>query len=149
MFLYPWQWLRNPVAVAKHSGPCQREWTMKISRGRPSLVGWVAMGNLVLLAATIAILRCTGAELVFIEWLTLALCVPLNWVCLVVPRLGGPHPIEILAFLALAPINAYLWARLVTWPLRRRRRDSGRSKEQTGAPATPPPPPEGESGARP
>ena len=77
-----------------------------------------------LLVLLIAILRCAGAELVFLEWLVLALCIPLNWLLFLLPALGGPHPLGILAFIALAPINAYLWARLVTWPFRRRMRDT-------------------------
>jgi len=91
---------------------------MRITKGRPSVVGLAAMGNLVLLAALIALLRCDGPEPLFLEWLVLALCFPLScWFALLAP-LGGPDSLVSFVFIALAPINAYLWARLVTWPFR-------------------------------
>ena len=109
---------------------------MRIIRGRPSVVGVAAMSNLVLLAALIAFLRYVGPEPLFLEWLLLALCIPLScWLALLTP-LGGPAPGTLRVFIALAPINAYLWARLVTWPFRKRSMpEEQKARVSTGKPS--------------
>jgi len=93
---------------------------MKISRGRPSVVGWVAMGNLVLLLSVFTTEPWWGAHatdtvVIVASCLAFPFLACASLLCMAT---CGPHPGDILVMLAFAPINAYVWARLVTWPFR-------------------------------